>query len=210
MPSVWSAVTPVSTACGVAALVASTSVITLSVLPLSAPAVVGANPSAVIAGLDPAIHPTERNVFSMDARVISASTRVFRRAMPGHDESKTTAAVLPRHEPPHARHLAADGADARDRLRDRLERDRHVKGIGVNERCRIAYDGDVPLPEHEIAPPQLGGRDRELSAERLFLHGAVARAGNAARAERDLQQARTVEAERRLAAPQIGRAQEAL
>src|SRR5262249_56751931 len=36
MPSVWSAVTPVSTACGVAALDASTSVITLSVLPLAA------------------------------------------------------------------------------------------------------------------------------------------------------------------------------
>src|SRR5215469_3217196 len=35
MPSVWSAVTPVSTACGVAALEASTSVIALSVLPLS-------------------------------------------------------------------------------------------------------------------------------------------------------------------------------
>src|SRR5215472_15893139 len=35
MPSVWSAVTPVSTACGVAALDASTSVIALSVLPLS-------------------------------------------------------------------------------------------------------------------------------------------------------------------------------
>src|SRR6516162_1440311 len=94
MPSVWSAVTPVSTACGVAALDASTSVIALSVLPLSPPAVVGANPSPVIAGLDPAIHPTERNVFSMDARVVSAFTRVFRRAMPGHDESRTIAAGL--------------------------------------------------------------------------------------------------------------------
>src|SRR5215813_11731107 len=113
-------------------------------------------------------------------------------------------------EPPHACHLAAAGADACDRLRGRLERDRHVEGIGVNERGRVAHDGHVALPEHEIAPPQLGGRDRELAAERLLLHGAVARAGNSARAERDLQEARTVEAERRLAAPQIGRSQEAL
>src|SRR5262249_3291982 len=84
------------------------------------------------------------------------------------------------------------------------------EGIGVNERCLLAHDGDVTLPEYEIASPQFGGRDRELSAERVLLHGAVARAGNAARAERDLQEARAVEAERRLAAPQIGRAQEAL
>src|SRR5262249_62039935 len=36
MPSVWSAVTPLSTACGVVALDASTSVIALSVLPFAA------------------------------------------------------------------------------------------------------------------------------------------------------------------------------
>src|SRR5262245_55036577 len=36
MPSVWSAVTPLSTACGVVALDASTSVIALSVLPFPA------------------------------------------------------------------------------------------------------------------------------------------------------------------------------
>src|SRR5262249_1156937 len=113
-------------------------------------------------------------------------------------------------EPPHARPLAAGGADARDRLRDRLERDRHVEGIGVNERCRVAHDGHVALPEHEIAPPQFGGRNRERLAERLLLHGAVARAGNTARGKRDLEEARTVETERRLAAPQIGRSQEAL
>src|SRR5215510_622313 len=131
--------------------------------------------------------------------------------MPGHDELKTTAAVLPRLiEPAHARHLAAAGADARDRLRDRLERDRHVEGIGMNERCRVAHDRHMALPEYEIAPPQLGGRDRELLAERLFLHGAVARAGNSARAERDLEEAGTVETKRRLAAPQIGHSQEAL
>src|SRR5262249_60682661 len=64
-------------------------------------------------------------------------------------------------EPPHARHLAAAGADACDRLRDRLERDRHVEGIGVNERGRVAHDGHMALAEHAVAPPQLGGRRRE-------------------------------------------------
>jgi len=44
--------------------------------------------STVIAGLDPAIHPLHEKLFSMDARVISAFTRVFRRAMPGHDKSE--------------------------------------------------------------------------------------------------------------------------
>jgi hypothetical protein len=38
--------------------------------------------SIVIAGLDPAIPPLRKK---MDARVISAFTRVFRRALPGHD-----------------------------------------------------------------------------------------------------------------------------
>ena len=37
----------------------------------------------VIAGLDPAIHPFRKK---MDPRVIGAFTRVFRRALPGHDE----------------------------------------------------------------------------------------------------------------------------
>src|SRR5260370_40908676 len=73
---------------------------------------------------------------------------------PGHDESKTTAAVLPRQiEPAHARHLAAGGADARDRLRERLERDRPVEGGGVNERGGVAHRRDMALPEHEGAPP---------------------------------------------------------
>src|SRR5262245_26882387 len=34
---------------------------------------------------------------------------------------------------PHAHELAAGGTDAADRRRDRLDRDRHVEGIGVHE-----------------------------------------------------------------------------
>jgi hypothetical protein len=57
------------------------------------PRAVGADLSTVIAGLDPAIHPFNEMLFLMDARVISAFTRVFRRAMPGHDESGAAAGI---------------------------------------------------------------------------------------------------------------------
>ena len=43
---------------------------------------------SVIAGLDPAIHPLRKNFFAkkkMDARVISAFTRVFDALLPAHD-----------------------------------------------------------------------------------------------------------------------------
>jgi hypothetical protein len=43
----------------------------------------------VIAGLDPVIHRFERIAFSMDARVISAFTRVFDALLPAHDGSRT-------------------------------------------------------------------------------------------------------------------------
>jgi hypothetical protein len=49
--------------------------------------VISTDPAAVIAGLDPAIHPLRlKRFFSMDARFKSAFTRVFRRAMPAHDK----------------------------------------------------------------------------------------------------------------------------
>jgi len=44
------------------------------------------DPSTVIAGLDTILFM--RSFFSVDARIISAFTRVFRRAMPGHDKSE--------------------------------------------------------------------------------------------------------------------------
>src|ERR1051325_5816471 len=63
-------------------------------------------------------------------------------------------------------------------------------------------------PENEIAAPQRLGVDG--CAERLLLHVAVARAGNAAGVQRDLHEPRTIETVIRLAAPEIGRAQKAL
>src|SRR5438552_10185812 len=47
-------------------------------------------PILVIAGLDPAIHPLRKNLLAkkMDARVISAFTRVFDALLPAHDDVK--------------------------------------------------------------------------------------------------------------------------
>src|SRR5262245_19277581 len=45
---------------------------------------------AVIAGLDPAIHPSSQKLFAkkMDARVISAFARVFDALLPAHDAAR--------------------------------------------------------------------------------------------------------------------------
>ena len=61
---------------------------------------------------------------------------------------------------------------------NRLDRDRDVKGIGVNERRGVAGDRNMAFPEHEIATLQLGQRHR--GAECALLHVAVARAGDPA------------------------------
>ena len=81
-------------------------------------------------------------------------------------------------------------------------------GIGVQKRLGVARDGDMALPENQIAAPQVAERRR--FAEREFLHVAVARAGDAGGLQRNLDQARAIEPERRLAAPQIGRAEKSL
>ena len=47
--------------------------------------------------------------------------------------------------------LAAAGLDARDRLAHVLDHRRHVMRIGVHDGVGVARDGDVALPEHEIA-----------------------------------------------------------
>jgi hypothetical protein len=59
---------------------------TLTVAPASDQCV----PSAVIAGLDPAIHHLRENFLAekMDARVKSAFTRVFDALLPAHDQSR--------------------------------------------------------------------------------------------------------------------------
>src|SRR4029077_7655028 len=86
-----------------------------------------------------------------------------------------------------------------------------MKGVGVNERYAVAHDGDMAFPEDEVAAPQKplpGLEDRR--AERGFLHVAIARADAARGGERDLDEARAIETERGLAAPQIRHAEKAL
>jgi hypothetical protein len=79
-----------------------------------------------------------------------------------------------RSDAPHRTHLAAGGTDARNSFGDGLDRNRHVKRIGVKKALRIAHDGDVALPEYEIAALEIGAIcDRR--AKRSFLHIAVAR-----------------------------------
>src|SRR5262245_45411254 len=58
-------------------------------------------------------------------------------------------------ESAHAGQFATGRANARNRLTGRLECDRHVEGVGVKERCRVAHDRYVAMPEQEIAAPQL-------------------------------------------------------
>ena len=57
------------------------------------PAVFRADLSTVIAGLDPAIHRFDEIFLLMDARVISAFTRVFDALLPGHDELRAAAGI---------------------------------------------------------------------------------------------------------------------
>src|SRR5512135_1076437 len=54
-------------------------------------------------------------------------------------------------DPAHARDLAAGIADARERCGDRLDRNRHVKSVGVNEGRAVAHDRHVAFPEDEVA-----------------------------------------------------------
>lgn len=47
--------------------------------------------------------------------------------------------------------LLPDSADARDRVGDRLDRDRHMEGIGVNKIGVIVRDRDMAFPEYQVA-----------------------------------------------------------
>jgi len=87
-----------------------------------------------------------------------------------------------------------------------------MESIGMKQPRLIIHNGDVALPEHEIAAPQAGGhlRGRERLPDGVLLHVAVARAGYATGGERDLQEARAVDAEIGLATPKVRAAEEPL
>src|SRR4051812_3901794 len=52
-------------------------------------------------------------------------------------------------KPFHAGDFASHLADARNCLPRRLDGNRHVEGVGVNDRVRAARDGNMALPENQ-------------------------------------------------------------
>src|SRR5262249_38882785 len=107
-------------------------------------------------------------------------------------------------------YLAAGRLDPRHRIFRVLDHGRHVMCIGVHDGLGVANDGDMAFPEDQVATPEmLRFRDAERAAEPVALHVAVARAAGAGRRQRYLYQARAVDAEGALAAPEIGCADEA-
>jgi microcin C transport system ATP-binding protein len=101
--------------------------------------------------------------------------------------------------------LAAHGLDTRDSFRSRLDCHRHVMCVRVDEVLGVVRYRHVVFPEDEIAAAQ--ACERRKFSKRQFLHVTVARAGDAGRLKRHLHEARAVEPERSLAAPQIGAAE---
>src|SRR5215467_324073 len=94
--------------------------------------------------------------------------------------------------------------DAAYRLCGRLDRDGHVKGVGVHDRSFVAYDRHVALPEDQVAASKARGIvGWQRATQRLCLHVAVARTVDAACGERDLHQPGAIDAETGLSAPQI-------
>src|ERR1700704_1757057 len=104
-------------------------------------------------------------------------------------------------------------ANSLDCLLDRLDCNRHVEGIGMDERRYIAHDRDMALPEYEIATfgiAQVAFTFRTQTAllritplQVAFLHVGVAPAWDAAGRQRNLHQARTVNSKTGLSAPEI-------
>ena len=84
--------------------------------------------------------------------------------------------------------------------------------VGVQQSCFVAHDADMAAPEYDIAAPQAGKVriETERRADRFFLQIGIARHGHPGRVERNLHEPRAIDAEARLAAPEIGRVQKPL
>src|SRR3954465_12737288 len=83
-----------------------------------------------------------------------------------------------------------------------------MEGVGVKEGVAAKRECDVAFPEDEITALQAGEADG--LAERLLLHVAVARAGDATGMQRDLDEAGAVDAGGGLAAPEVWHVEETL
>ena len=99
-------------------------------------------------------------------------------------------------QPLDRRYFASRRPDPRDRFARVLHHRRHVMGIGVHDGVAIPHDRDVTFPEDQIAPLQLLHLGRtQCPAETVLLHVAVARTAGAGGVERDLNEARAIDAE---------------
>lgn len=77
------------------------------------------------------------------------ATRGLRESEPATTSRNATVGLS--NDAPHARDVTSGLADARDRVGDRLDRDRHMEGIGVNKIGVIVRDRDMAFPEHQVA-----------------------------------------------------------
>jgi hypothetical protein len=102
--------------------------------------------------------------------------------------------------------LLVEPADALDRGREILARHRHAMAVGVQNGFRIFEDGDMTLPEYQVATADFGSVDR--LAEACRLHVGIARRSSARHQHRQLDEAGAIDAEAGTAAPEIGRLQE--
>ena len=84
--------------------------------------------------------------------------------------------------------------------------------VGVQQSGLVAHDADMAAPEYDIAAPQAGKVriEDERRADCFFLQIGIARRRDPGRVERNLHEARAIDAEARFAAPEIGRVQKPL
>src|ERR1700682_4455104 len=143
--------------------------------------------------------PRSRNM------TVSARSEATKQSMRRHSGMNLTGSA----EPLDRRDFAARGLDARDGLALFFDHGGHVMRVGVHDGVGVTRDGDMALPEQQIAAPQfLRFRRIQCPAEAVLLHVAVARAADTCGVQRNLHQPGTVDAETALAAPQIWRAGE--
>ena len=77
-------------------------------------------------------------------------------------------------QPPHAFHLITHLLDTSPGGGERLDLDRHVEGIGVQEVLGAYHDADMALPEHKIAAAELNARPPiDVAAELFGLRGFI-------------------------------------
>ncbi len=104
---------------------------------------------------------------------------------------------------------AVGRADARDRLRDRLDRDRHVMGVGMNREsnCRArSRRGLSRTVGRRVCRLERSAAGSIAEPNACSCMSLSRQQGNAASGQRQLHQCGTIESETGLAAPEVGSA----